>query len=505
LQRAAAEAVAEGLKHVDAQLARRYERWRKQGQAAPAAQVALVAIDPRTGEIKALVGGRDYGQSQLNRALARRQPGSVFKPFVYAAAFASSLDGGPVLTPVTEVLDEPTTFYFGEIEYTPNNYGQKFLGNVELREALVHSLNVATVKTAELAGYDRVARFARQMGLPATIQPTPAVALGAYEMSPLEVAAGYTVFATGGNRAEPYFLKSVRAADGYTIAGARTPRVVPVLDPAVAYLVTNILEDVINRGTGAGVRARGFTAPAAGKTGTSHDGWFAGFTSNLLCVVWVGFDDNRELGLSGASSAAPIWAEFMKRAVALPAYRETEPFVRPDGVVSAPIDPETGQLATSNCPGAREEFFLAGTDPHEFCYLHGGRMVTRVPPVSWFTRLFGAKEPSPPDSGAGAGAKNPSGVAEPAPAAVEAGAAPRPRDASANAGTRQANRSSVQAASKKPAVRKPETAKPAEEEKKKTLLQRLFGIFGGGKKEQKEPERPPEGSRKPRAEQGKSP
>ena len=286
LQRAAAAAIETGVKNVDTLLAKKYEKWRKANakkgntEPIPQVQAAMVVMDPRTGEIKALIGGRDYGQSQLNHALAHRQPGSVFKPFVYAAAFDNAVDGvQPVVTPATPIDDEPTTFEFDGKEYTPNNYGEKFMGHVTVRDALTNSLNVATVKVAEMIGYGRVVQIARQMGLGTNIQPTPAVALGAYEMTPIDVAAGYTTFATVGTRAEPQFLRSVVGADGNTLEKV-SPQTHPALDPRVAYLVDSILKDVLNRGTGAAVRARGFTLPAAGKTGTSRDGWFAGFTSN---------------------------------------------------------------------------------------------------------------------------------------------------------------------------------------------------------------------------------
>ena len=231
----------------------------------PKVQVALVAMDPQTGEIRALVGGRNYGESQLNHALARRQPGSVFKPFVYAAAFNNTVLGNqPVVTPVTTVDDVPTTFEFDGKEYTPDNYSEEFYGTVTVRDALIHSLNVATVKVAELIGYQRVVDLARQMGLGSNIQATPAVALGAYEMTPIDVAAGYTAFATNGVRAEPLFLRSVLAADG-TVEETAAPRTHPVLDPRVAYLTTSLMEDVINRGTGVTVRSMGFTADRRGQ------------------------------------------------------------------------------------------------------------------------------------------------------------------------------------------------------------------------------------------------
>src|ERR1700676_2536935 len=201
LQRAAAAAIEVEMKNVDTLLTKKYDRWRKEqakkggNEAIPQAQAALVALDPRTGEIKAVIGGRDYGQSQLNHALAHRQPGSVFKPFVYAAAFDNAVDGvQPVVTPATTIDDEPTTFEFDGKEYTPNNYGERFMDRVTVRDALTNSLNVATVKVAELIGYGRVVQVARKMGLGTNIQPTPAVALRAYEMTPIDVAAGYTTF-----------------------------------------------------------------------------------------------------------------------------------------------------------------------------------------------------------------------------------------------------------------------------------------------------------------------
>src|SRR5215467_8533689 len=225
LQRAAAASVEAGMKNVDTLLAKKYQKWERElakkgsKEAVPQAQVALVALDPRNGEIKAVIGGRDYGQSQLNHALAHRQPGSVFKPFVYAAAFDNAVDNvQPVITPTTIIDDEPTTFDFeGQPPYTPNNYGERFMGRVTVRDALTNSLNVATVKVAELIGYGRVVQIARQMGLGNNIQPTPAVALGAYEMTPIDVAAGYTAFANGGTRAEPQFIHTVFSSDGTTL------------------------------------------------------------------------------------------------------------------------------------------------------------------------------------------------------------------------------------------------------------------------------------------------
>ncbi len=452
LQRAAAEAVDFGAKNVDTLLARRYAVWKKKGQPLVRPQIAIVVLDPKTGEILALVGGRNYGESQLNHALAHRQPGSVFKPFVYAAAFDNAVDGlQPIVTPVTTVDDEPTTFEFDGKEYTPNNYGEEFFGPVTVRDALIHSLNVATVKVAEMVGFKRVADVAHQMGLASTIQATPAVALGAYEMTPVEVAAGYTIFANNGLRAEPMFLTNVVASDGSELERT-TPKTRPVLDPRVAYLVTSLMQDVINRGTGATVRARGFTAPAAGKTGTSRDGWFAGFTSNLVCVVWVGFDDNRDLGLSGTNAAAPIWAELMKRAIALPEYHQVRPLDPPPGITEAMVDPQSGELATPACPNPREEVFVAGTEPTQFCAVHGNGMAMQAPPVAWLAHLFGKREPEPPPGSTPAGQKA-NGTNGPPPVTLQA-------------------------------------ADP-EAEKKKGLLHKIFGIFGNSKKAQEPPKPEP--------------
>src|ERR1700732_3314931 len=249
------------------------------------------------------------------------------------------------------------------------------MGRVTAREALTNSLNVATVKIAELIGYGRVVQIARQMGLGNNIQPTPAVALGAYEMTPVDVAAAYTAFADGGTRAEPAFINDVIAANGEALEKI-TPQTHAVLDPRVTFLVTSLLKDVMNHGTAAGVRARGFTLPAAGKTGTSRDGWFAGYTSNLLTVIWIGFDDNRDLGLTGGATVAPVWADFMLRATTLPAYRDVRDFSMPDGVQSVLIDPESLELATPNCPATREEVYVAGSAPTQYCELHGGHILS---------------------------------------------------------------------------------------------------------------------------------
>ncbi|HTT34235.1 MAG TPA: PBP1A family penicillin-binding protein [Methylomirabilota bacterium] len=464
LQKAAATSVDAGMKNVDELLAKKYEKWQKEQakkgnkEPIPQAQVALVALDPRTGEIKAVIGGRDYGQSQLNHALAHRQPGSVFKPFVYAAAFDNAVDGvQPVITPATTIDDEPTTFEFDGKEYTPNNFGEKFMGRVTVRDALTNSLNVATVKVAELIGYGRVVQVARQMGLGMNIQPTPAVALGAYEMTPIDVAAAYTTFATMGTRAEPQFLHSVVNSNGEVVEKF-TAQTRAALDTRVAFLVDSLLKDVLNRGTGAGVRARGFTLPAAAKTGTSRDGWFSGFTSNLLCVIWIGFDDNRDLGLTGGAAAAPIWADFMMRATAISPYRDVKDFTMPEGVQSVVIDPESLQLATPNCPTTREEVYVAGSAPTDFCELHGGHSLT-TSTGSVLSQIFGGQPKTPTTDTNGQ---------------VVMKADPnRPPDAT---GQPPADPSAQPAA-----------------DKKKNPLQKIIGIFGGKKDPDKAKPKPEKG------------
>jgi penicillin-binding protein 1B len=382
LQRDASEAVQAGMESIDKLLTRRYAIWKRRGQPVPHPQVALVALDPQTGAIRALVGGRNYGESQFNHALASRQPGSVFKPIVYAAAFDDAVQGlQPIVTPTTTVEDEPTTFEFDGKEYTPNNYGEEFFGTVTLRQALMHSLNVATIKVAEMAGYQRVVDMARQLGIRNPILATPAMALGTYDMTPIDVSAAYTAFANGGVRAEPMFIRTVVSSDG------------------------NIVES---------------NSP-----------------------------------LTGAQTSAPIWAEFMKLAVQLPQYRNTQQFAPPAGIVEAMIDPQSGQLATPSCTQTQEEYFIAGTEPTQYCELHGGGM-SQSAPVSWLAHLFG-KGPNPP------------------PPSVQT-AEPKPAN-SANPGGYQ----SPPQAEAQPA-QNPESQPAEQPEKKKGIFGKIFGIFGADSK-----------------------
>ncbi len=375
LQRAAAQSVEMGIKLVDDQVTKMRTRKVKVGKGkyethvvpGPQAQVALVALDPRSGAVLALVGGRNYGFSQLNHAVAKRPTGSIFKPFVYAAAMNTALDGTTsVLTPASMVDDTATTFAYGDQIYEPRNYKEEYHGPVTLRYALAMSLNNATVKLAEEVGYDKVADLAKNAGI-ASVKATPAMALGAYDATPLEMAAAYTAFANEGTRISPIFVNSVRNAKGDVLQDF-IPDKRQIMDPRIAFVMTDMMQGVVNFGLGySAVRGRGFQAPAAGKTGSSHDGWFAGYTSNLLCIVWVGYDDYSDLHLSGAQTAAPIWTEFMKRAAALPQYSDMRIFTQPSGVVDVQLDKATNRLATPSCPETYTAAFVAGTEPRETC------------------------------------------------------------------------------------------------------------------------------------------
>ncbi len=379
LQAIAYRVVRAGAERVDQVLAKRKHRRAKGKKGKPPevlkvapqdrVQVCLIALDSRTGEIRAMVGGRDYGQSQLNRVTyAKRQPGSIFKPFVFAAAVNSALEQTkPIITASTIVEDVKTVFNFNEEPYEPNNYGQKFYGPVTLRRALTKSLNVATVKFAEMIGWQKVVNLAKSAGMNHRILATPAAALGSYEVTPLEMAGAFTIFANQGIRLEPSIIRDVANGDGKVIYSSEIS-FMDVLDPRVAYLMTNLMEGVINRGTGVRVRSMGFRLPAAGKTGTSHDGWFAGYTSGLLCIVWVGYDDNRELNLEGARSALPIWTEFMKQATELQPWLAEEEFEPPEeGMVGVHIDEDTGLRASPDCQSVIHEHYIAGTEPTQLC------------------------------------------------------------------------------------------------------------------------------------------
>jgi penicillin-binding protein 1B len=397
LQRAAVEAVANGVAQVEKELAKRDKKLANP-ENRPSPQAGLIALDPRTGEIKAMVGGTDYTTTQYNRITqAFRQPGSVFKPFVYAAALETAYDIDVVslmddvrardglipetsplvryfvdrlITPMTTIMDAPKVFTYGNATYAPNNFKRAYSGLVTLRTALQRSLNSATIQIAERIGYDRVATMARRMGLNSKIKAYPSVALGAFEVTPIELAGAYTAFANNGRRVEPHAIRKVDGLHGLWM-NTRSYQGREVIRPEVAYLMTRMMEGVIDRGTGAGVRARGFKLPAAGKTGTSRDGWFVGYTKNLLVITWVGFDDNRDLNLEGSRSALPIWTEFMLKAYKLyPADRDEMTFMPPPGIEMVRLDAESMMLAGPSCTRTVEEAFILGTAPVDYCPLH---------------------------------------------------------------------------------------------------------------------------------------
>jgi penicillin-binding protein 1B len=372
LQRLATEAVDSTIHVVDEQVDRVHARDKRLGKPYVYPQVALVALNPHTGQVLALVGGRSYGESQLNHAVAMRPTGSTFKPFVYAAAFQTTVEGvmlpgqTKLFSPVTLINDAQTTYDVGNQEYTPRNYHGQYYGEITARYALMRSDNNATIGLAGLVGFDQVAALGRDAGIKSA-RGTPSVAIGTYDATPLDIAGAYTVFANGGVHLDPWMLASVRTPTGDVMTDY-TPSSRQVLDPRVAYLTTDMMEAVLQGdGTGAGVRGMGFEAPAAGKTGTDHDAWFAGFTSNLICVVWVGNDDYTDIKLEGAHAAAPIWAAFMKKAVELPQYSDTHEFTAPEGVQMEQIDKATNLLSDNACPDSYSAAFLDGTGPTDTC------------------------------------------------------------------------------------------------------------------------------------------
>jgi penicillin-binding protein 1B len=392
LQRAASEAVEAGMKNVDELVRKKH----KKGDTGPITypQVALIAVNPHTGQILALVGGRNYGISQLNHATAERPTGSIFKPFVYATAYNTSingtdLDGDGVFTALTRLNDDPTTFSSGGKDYTPGNFERgEFPGMVPAVQAIAHSLNIATINLAQKVGFENVAALARNAGI-VNARGTPSVAIGTYNATPIDMAGAYTTFANNGVHLKPWMLASVRNANGDIVADY-APEAKQVLDPRSAYLTQSLMENVMTFGTAATVRSHGFSAPAAGKTGTSHDAWFAGYSSNLLCIVWIGNDDYTDVKIQGADAAAPVWAEFMKRAIKLPQYSDMKGFSAPSGVQLVRVDKNTWLPADESCPQDFNIAFLAGTVPNGTCS-HMDQT-----PQSILQNLFGTGSPAAP-------------------------------------------------------------------------------------------------------------
>lgn len=366
LQRAAYAAVQRNLPEIDRQV------MAKRGTTA-GLQIALVALNARNGDILAMVGGRDYANSQLNRATdAKRQPGSVFKPFVYAAGL-SETDPSRRITAASIFRDEPRSFEYDGRYYAPDNFRDSYeLRTMTAREALAKSKNVITVTVAERVGFTQVASFAEHAGLPKVV-PVPASALGASEATPLQVASAYTSFANQGKRAAPIAIKRLTTKEG-SVLFERQPEVSEAMSPQVSYIMTSILEDVLAYGTGTRVKQFPIGSPVAGKTGTSRDGWFAGYSPNLVCVVWVGFDDNSDFGVTGGTTAALVWGDFMSHALAIRPELGGDFEIPSTGLVTQYVSP-LGEAANIDTPGAKREIFLSGTQT-------GNAEILSPPPVS---------------------------------------------------------------------------------------------------------------------------
>ena len=321
----------------------------------PRVEGALMAIDPTTGAIRAMVGGYDFNRSEYNRAKsANRQPGSAFKPIIYTAALQTGM------TPATLLIDSPVVFQ----DWRPQNYEKKFYGAVTLRDALIHSRNAATVKLLEKIGIRRVRELAKSIGITTTLDAYLSLALGSTSLTLQELTSAYGVFANQGIRLNPYSIASVRDADGVLLE-QHDPEPEPVLSPETAYLITNILEDVIQHGTGKSAKVIPY--PVAGKTGTTNDftdGWFLGYSPRVVAGVWVGFDHIASLGdtISGARSALPIWVDFMKN---IEPPSDEERFIPPEGIIFAEVNPTTGFLAERGASDTKREIFARGSEPVE--------------------------------------------------------------------------------------------------------------------------------------------
>ncbi|HWN11377.1 MAG TPA: PBP1A family penicillin-binding protein [Pyrinomonadaceae bacterium] len=327
-------------------------------------QAALVALDPKTGNVLAMVGGRDYADSQLNRVTdARRQPGSTFKPFVYAAA----LEDG--MSPVQPFADSPRGFVYDRHKvYRPANYGGGYsMRDVPMRDGLVRSLNVVTVDVATQTGLARVANLAAEFGLPRPAR-YPSMALGTEEVTPLQLAAAYATFVNGGRRVQPKAIAGVGEPNASDLVNDETKQ---IISPTTAYMVTNMLSDVIDHGTGSAARDAFKGTAIAGKTGTSRDGWFVGYSQNLVCVVWIGFDDNRQLGLTGAAAALPVWADFMSSAIKIRPELGAENFECPEGIKFVEIDADNGLRSTLTCDHRELIAVTERLMPNLECFKHG--------------------------------------------------------------------------------------------------------------------------------------
>jgi penicillin-binding protein 1B len=364
MQRAAEQSLDGGL----ADLNKKYPYLRK--SPTPLEGVVLT-IQPGTGYVKALVGGRNYSKTQFNRAIqARRQPGSLFKPFVYATAMDPER-GQQAFTAATVLDDSPISVRSGNAVWQPQNYDLRFHGRVSVRDALAHSYNIPAVRAAIDAGVPNVIKTASTIGIESRLEPYPSVSLGSFEVTPLEIAYAYSAFANLGVKAEPISILAVATREGKLLE-SREVKMKRVAPASVCYVMNDMLKDVFNYGTAAKARSLGFDRAFAGKTGTTsnyRDAWFIGYSPRVLSLVWIGFDDGHSVRLAGGDACVPIWTSYMNRVVELIPDIDWR---RPDDVITRRIDPESGYLATPYCPQERSEIFVAGTEPTIVCPLHNG-------------------------------------------------------------------------------------------------------------------------------------
>ncbi len=338
------------------------------GGVSESVQGALVALDPATGDIRALVPGHRTQRGGFDRAFyARRQPGSAFKPFVYEAALSAGY------TPGWEVDDDPVQVQIGRTVWQPANYNDEYNGRITFARALLLSANSATVRVSRAVGEQSVIAAARRNGITSPLTPVPSIALGAEGVTPVELVAAYAPFDNGGVRVKPRLVTRVEAPDGTLLWSSEVERT-PVMDPRDAYEMTQMLEGVVDFGTGKTIRDMGLSGPIAGKTGTTNSGedaWFVGYTPTLVAGIWFGYDTPRQIAenATGGRLAAPAWAEFYQSGWHEPRGSAWTP---PDGMVSAVVDPESGELATDWCPTKRREWFKPGSEPKEQCHLHTG-------------------------------------------------------------------------------------------------------------------------------------
>lgn len=376
IQQATTEALEKGLAGL--------ESTRSQlKQAEEPVQGAAIVLDPKAGSILAMVGGRDYRRSQFNRAVqARRQPGSLVKPFVYLAALEAAREGNAgAFTPASLLVDEPVTFESEKGLWAPLNYDRQFRGHVTLRQALEQSLNIPAVRIAHAVGTKPIVQLLHRLGVNSPISEDLSMVLGSSSVSLLEITSAFGGVANGGVAIRPTAVRTTRDRHGDS-AWSTVPDRYQAVSPQSAYVLTSLLEGVIQRGTAIKAKVIGLPGAVAGKTGTTdgyRDAWFVGYSPDVVIGVWVGFDDEHPVGLTGAQAALPIWIEIARRVIP----SQTPTFVMPSGVVTRTIDPKTGQLATSQCPEQVSEVFVEGTEPSVYCEIHGGGIWER------FRRTFG--------------------------------------------------------------------------------------------------------------------